>query len=310
MCAKCHHMHLPISYQSFFVTLQGREVDAEERRRRAEEEASLSSRLVPPLAKRMRLTKDLQTRKSKGIREMDGFKRMKLCRDALKALDRRGWERSYHQKQFHDSFIRATARLFWKSEPPGQFSRDHQKILQLNGWDHLAQEILVSTPRRFGKTISVSMFAAALIFSAPSVEVSIYSTCKRISQKLLLNIKRFLYLIFDEMKVEPFKEIRMNMEEIVMQGNESAQDNRVVNSYPSEVGLSMPRRHRKKHNSSRKHRIRVLETAAVRSSNVQAYRNKNERLTSSIRRAMKKIRAHANFARSDPENFITLRAFA
>ena len=31
---------------------------------------------------------------------------------------------------------------------------------------------------RFGKTISVSMFAAAMMYSCPSLEMSIYSTCK------------------------------------------------------------------------------------------------------------------------------------
>jgi hypothetical protein len=44
----------------------------------------------------------------------------------------------------------------------------------------LKQEILISTPRRFGKTISVSMFAAALLYSCAGIELSIYSTCKRI----------------------------------------------------------------------------------------------------------------------------------
>lgn len=44
----------------------------------------------------------------------DGFKRMANCRKALEALDRRGWERSYHQRYFHDHFIRACARVFWK----------------------------------------------------------------------------------------------------------------------------------------------------------------------------------------------------
>lgn len=77
-----------------------------------------------------------------------GFHRMQRCRDALEALDRRGWQRSYHQRLFHDNFIRACARIFWKTEPPGSFARDHQKILEMNGWDHLSQEILVSTPRR------------------------------------------------------------------------------------------------------------------------------------------------------------------
>jgi hypothetical protein len=73
-----------------------------------------------------------------------GFERMKTCRRALDALDRMGWERSYHQRQFHEVFLRACSRIFWKTEPAGQFQRDHQKILQLNGWTHLAQ--VSSTP--------------------------------------------------------------------------------------------------------------------------------------------------------------------
>lgn len=110
--------------------------------------------------------------------EFTGFHRIKKCRQALEALDRRGWQRSFHQRMFHDNFIRACARIFWKREPHGVFARDHQKILEVNGWDHLSQEVLVSTPRRFGKTISVSMFAAAMLYSCPNLEMSIYSTCK------------------------------------------------------------------------------------------------------------------------------------
>lgn len=110
--------------------------------------------------------------------ECNGFKRMLKCRQALEAIDRRGWLRSFHQRLFHDNFIRACARIFWKREPHGVFAKDHQRILEVNGWDHLAQEVLVSTPRRFGKTISVSMFAAAMLYSCPNLEMSIYSTCK------------------------------------------------------------------------------------------------------------------------------------
>lgn len=128
---------------------------------------------------------DGQTNKKK----MDGFERMRQCRLALDALDVAGWKRSYHQRLFHEAYIAACARPFWKLDPPGavcrghvyvrmfqlhrlkclfesgSFARAHQKILDLNNWDNLAQEILISTPRRFGKTISVSMFAAALMFS-------------------------------------------------------------------------------------------------------------------------------------------------
>jgi hypothetical protein len=110
--------------------------------------------------------------------ECNGFRRMLRCRQALEAIDRRGWLRSFHQRMFHDNFIRACARIFWKREVHGVFAKDHQKILEVNGWDHLSQEVLVSTPRRFGKTISVSMFAAAMLYSCPNLEMSIYSTCK------------------------------------------------------------------------------------------------------------------------------------
>ena len=92
-------------------------------------------------------------------------------------------------------------------------------------------------PFRFGKTISVSMFAAALIYSAKGVELSIYSTCKRISQKLLRNVLKFLNLIYEGLKVPPFKEIRCNMEELVLQGPDGVSDVRIVNSYPSKVLL-------------------------------------------------------------------------
>jgi hypothetical protein len=78
----------------------------------------------------------------------NGFMRIDRCRDALNSIDRQGFNRSFHQRLFHDHFIRACARIFWKTEPAGTFARNHQKILEVNGWDHLSQEILVSTPRR------------------------------------------------------------------------------------------------------------------------------------------------------------------
>ena len=99
--------------------------------------------------------------------------------------------------------------------------------------------MLISTPRRFGKTIAVSMFAAAILYSAAQVEVSIYSTCKRISQKLLRNVCKFLSLIYEGAGREPMRVVRCNMEELVVQGPEGSQDQRVVNSYPSKVCMCM-----------------------------------------------------------------------
>jgi hypothetical protein len=81
------------------------------------------------------------------------------------------------------------------------------------------------------------MFAAAMLYAAPNVECSIYSTCKRISHKLLRNVMSFLDLIYETLGVPKYKIIRANMEELVVQGPESRQDRRIVNSYPSKVRL-------------------------------------------------------------------------
>ncbi len=51
-----------------------------------------------------------------------------------------------------------------------------------------------------------------MVFSAPNMELSIYSTCKRISQKLLRNIVKFLDLIYLELGVPSYKVLRMNSE--------------------------------------------------------------------------------------------------
>ena len=84
------------------------------------------------------------------------------------------------------------------------------------------------------------MFAAAMLYSAPSMEISIYSTCKRISQKLLRNVQQFLNLIHEGMGDTPMREIRCNMEELVLQGPEGSKDVRKVNSYPSKVSALPP----------------------------------------------------------------------
>ena len=80
------------------------------------------------------------------------------------------------------------------------------------------------------------MFAAAMLFACPNMELSIYSTCKRISQKLLRNIIRFLELIYLELGVPPYKVLRLNSEEVHLAGNEGQGDLRVINSYPSKIG--------------------------------------------------------------------------
>lgn len=82
------------------------------------------------------------------------------------------------------------------------------------------------------------MFAAAMLYATPALELSIYSTCKRISQKLMRNVTKFLALIYVELPNSPvMPTLRCNMEEVLLQGPDGVQDVRIVNSYPSQVKL-------------------------------------------------------------------------
>jgi hypothetical protein len=63
-----------------------------------------------------------------------------------------------------------------------------------------------------------------------------YSTCKRISQKILRNVQKFALLIADtDYSTLNFGVKRENMEEINLQGPLGQTDIRIINSYPSKV---------------------------------------------------------------------------
>ena len=63
-------------------------------------------------------------------------------------IDDRGFARSPQQCQFHDAFIRATSRVMYRQD----WSKSKPMIMEHNQWDDCPSQILVSTPRRFGKT--------------------------------------------------------------------------------------------------------------------------------------------------------------
>ena len=71
-----------------------------------------------------------------------------------------------------------------------------------------------------------------------TVEISIYSTCKRISQKILRNVCKFIMIVCDgDYHNLNFSVKRENMEEVNLQGPLGRQDVRIINSYPSKVKL-------------------------------------------------------------------------
>jgi hypothetical protein len=80
--------------------------------------------------------------------EFDGDLVLQTLNGFLQEIDRRGYARSAHQIRFHDSFIRACGRVIYRAD----WGTSRPTIMAKNNWAKSPSEILISTPRRFGKT--------------------------------------------------------------------------------------------------------------------------------------------------------------
>ena len=135
----------------------------------------------------------------------------------------KGWERSKMQKLFHRNFMQATCLHLYRKDA----DIDLDRIMKMNKFDNLKQQVLCLTPRRFGKSTSVAMFVASYVLTVPYSEQCIFSTGRRASQKLL-------ELIRDMIKAgkEGWRFIKCNGETMLIQGD-TPLDVRKVHSYPS-----------------------------------------------------------------------------
>lgn len=106
-------------------------------------------------------------------------------------LNNMGLTREAHQIQFHNSVLDACARHIYGID----YLACLEEIFARTGSEEIRQEILVQTPRRFGKTTMVAMIVAALAAFVPGIKIGIFSTAKRTSQKLMEEVKRFLFTI-------------------------------------------------------------------------------------------------------------------
>lgn len=80
---------IPISLAPLFSMMDHHERTAEEARQTRQQNGCVSA-----------LHRHMQSEASFG--KMTGIRRIQLCRTALDALDRCGWDRSFHQRLFHE----------------------------------------------------------------------------------------------------------------------------------------------------------------------------------------------------------------
>lgn len=93
-----------------------------------------------------------------------GDARIRIIRRLLDSYE--GFPRSEAQKRFHDAFIKACLPHIYTAQ---DFEKFREKILAENGMEKVDYEILVCTPRRFGKTTAVAMYCAALLACVPDM---------------------------------------------------------------------------------------------------------------------------------------------
>ena len=119
--------------------------------------------------------------------------------------------------QFHVAFMKAAARVIYR----GSWETERPAIMKKYGWEKSNSEVLISTPRRFGKTFScaaallrfalcvltnlhvrgsIAIFCACLAL-AFGLEIVVFSPARRASRKLLERIVEFVRLAGGEKRI-------------------------------------------------------------------------------------------------------------
>ena len=143
-----------------------------------------------------------------------------------RTLDMFKMKRAAHQIEFHDQFTRSCLPKIYPD-----WDTNYDAILKRYNLSQIHMESLIVCPRRFGKTIAVSMYVAAYIMNVPNSEVSIFSTGRRTAGKLMQSVIKFLQELpgfEDRIKTKNFETLVLDF------GNG---DTRTMSSYPGTVAV-------------------------------------------------------------------------
>ena len=162
--------------------------------------------------------------------KVDGDERLKRLNDTLAAFDEKGYRRSSGQKLFHKAFICASLKKIYGDD----LDRNLVRLMKEYDLDELKNDVIVCTPRRFGKTTAVALFVASYLISQPDAEISIYSTGRRASKMILFLIYHLVLTYYYGSGMEPGIEA-INQEELRIRGCGIRRSS--VHSYPSKVSI-------------------------------------------------------------------------
>lgn len=110
------------------------------------------------------------------------------CLDSFTSTTGAPIMRSFHQRVFHRNMIMASLPLIF-----GKEWETHGAAIkeQLGIKENILNQVIISTPRRYGKSFSVAMFVAACLYAIPSCNVAVFSVAQRQSDMLMGHIRGF-----------------------------------------------------------------------------------------------------------------------
>jgi hypothetical protein len=104
---------------------------------------------------------------------------------ATELLDRFKDQRSIDQQRFHAAILATCIPHIYGDD---SFEQHRLRILKETGKTCFPLACLIMCPRRWGKTVSVSMIAAVLMYVCPRLTIVILSTGQKISTKLMKRV--------------------------------------------------------------------------------------------------------------------------
>jgi len=152
--------------------------------------------------------------------------RLASIRSMLRYLDTVGHERSPQQVELQEAMIRASMHFIYRDE----FTANVERVMRENAWSRLSSELLIGTPRRFGKTYSTSEYAAVYILSIEKAKVCVYSTGKNTAVMVLDHVRMFFRALPN---FADFEILMDNEKEIRLAPKGNPKDIRIITSFTS-----------------------------------------------------------------------------
>jgi len=182
-------------------------------------------------AKLINSVQDDTAMEDRGPAQDSGAHYLQQLYQKLDEIDRLEYPRSHHQKTFHECFTRACLRSIFGDS----FEKHHSQLRRDYDVEDFKTEVMIVTPRRFGKTFAVAQYCAAFAASVLGKEIAIFSTGRRASKKMLDLVLRFLRPI-----MRPTQTITSaNVEEVIIFDSLTGKRNKIC-SYPSKVQVRHP----------------------------------------------------------------------